>query len=69
MPHSFVTFNPKTKQAHRITLMPYAYHQGRRASIAHDSDPRQCPNPYLEYTAQWYSWNRGWNSDDPDERS
>ena len=40
-----------------------AYQKGKEASIKYNSDTTKANNPYILNTDSWYSWNKGWNSD------
>lgn len=43
-----------------------AFAAGLQACIDHDRTGEKPANPYPEKSDQWHSWNKGWNSYDPE---
>ena len=39
-----------------------AYEKGQVAYHIYNTTGERSPNPYIEYSDEWFSWNRGWNS-------
>lgn len=46
---------------------PEAYDKGAADCLDHYRTEEKPVNPYPVHSDQWHSWNKGWNSVDPEE--